>query len=75
MESGLPAASGNSVELRHVGGRGVRRLGVGGSFNGRSGNSVVSASQKIWFDYFVNTWFESLCHSLILIVKNRQLEF
>jgi hypothetical protein len=65
LESGLPAASGNSVELGHARGRcvrglGVRGRGVRGSFNGRSGNSVVPASQKIeeWFDYFVNTWFE-----------------
>ena len=46
----------NKKELRHVRGREVR-----GSFNCQTGNSVVSASQKFveWFDYFVNTWFES----------------
>ncbi len=65
MESDLPAATVDSFELGHVRGRGVRGVGVRGrgvsrSFNGRSGNSLVLASQKIeeWFDYFVNTWFD-----------------
>ncbi len=54
-ESGLPAASGNNVELGHVRGGGVR-----GSFNRGTRKSEVPASQQIeeWSDYFVNTKFE-----------------
>jgi hypothetical protein len=58
LESGLPAASGNSVKLGHARGRCVRGRGVRGSFNGRSGNSVVPASQKI------EEWIISSIHGL-----------